>query len=131
MSSYGRRDRIKTCSICGFTPQNWAEMSDHLVKEHGFIREASGMVYKPKKCQYCDKTALYKVNKTGYCRDHKNFAVTRMQTHAKMVFEPCRSAMENTTREVDKALRNVTPRNFGLGYRSGSKEKHNRMVGLK
>jgi len=66
----------KACNTCGFMPSNPEEMRKHLVEAHD-MKMVGAQVFVSHRCLYCDKSALYRIGKARYCRDHKDLAVQR------------------------------------------------------
>jgi hypothetical protein len=68
--------------------------------------DAPQVQYPPRQPKYCHcgKVALYKVNGTGYCRDHKHEAVARRARWDAAVAMPRHRAFEDREQQID-ALR--------------------------
>jgi hypothetical protein len=94
------------CRICN-------EWCDNIVKHATEKHHAN---FGPKFC-ICGKIALYKVNRTPYCAEHKNSAVTRLQIHARNTFEVKRSVIENQQRKFDISANKKPKSGIGVSHR--------------
>ncbi len=72
-----RRTAVLGCSECGkdfpFNPDHPGALKDHLVSEHGYIREGA-QVFKRFLCEMCQKPALHRYGVRSFCSDHKIYA---------------------------------------------------------
>lgn len=72
---------------------------------HGYKVEM-GTLFKSRKCDFCEKPALYRVSGGRYCKDHKGIGSERLSSNSTKPRDHARGELEQRRKESDAKLLN-------------------------